>query len=469
MSLIPYLSGSRNTQKLKKCLVRSIDALLIVSSAFIASFPLSSKAGYLVEIGAFVAIAVALILLSIFHSSRPWCGDSKLRVIGYAGFAWAISQSCALAVTFALHRAAQVERPWWACWALIAGAGLLAFRLILLAAPRWVCWGERTQHAVAIVGAGKHCDSLIRKVLESPDSGFRPVAIFNAHALEESNITGLQMYRDMATFASRVRAGHIREVWLALPMSEERMVARVVDEFKDDLVNVRLIPDVRGLATFGGGVVNLDGTPAINLMASPLPSFALLQKAIFDRVFAAFALIALLPLMGIIAVAVKLSSKGPVLFTQRRKGVDGAVFLIFKFRTMRVHVEETGVVRQAERKDPRVTRVGSFLRRTSLDELPQFLNVLRGEMSIVGPRPHAIEHDGQYQKIVAGYIHRYRIKPGITGWAQINGFRGETDLIEKMVGRVEHDLYYMMNWSFRLDMRIVIETVIKGLVHRNAY
>jgi lipopolysaccharide/colanic/teichoic acid biosynthesis glycosyltransferase len=126
-------------------------------------------------------------------------------------------------------------------------------------------------------------------------------------------------------------------------------------------------------------------------------------------------------------------------------------------------------VQQATRGDPRITRVGAFLRRTSLDELPQFFNVLRGDMSVVGPRPHAIEHDELYQKVVNGYIHRYRIKPGITGWAQINGFRGETDRIEKMQGRVEHDLYYLRNWSFGLDMRIVVATIAKGLVHSNAY
>jgi lipopolysaccharide/colanic/teichoic acid biosynthesis glycosyltransferase len=145
------------------------------------------------------------------------------------------------------------------------------------------------------------------------------------------------------------------------------------------------------------------------------------------------------------------------------------VFKIYKFRTMRAHAEKQGVVTQATKGDPRITRVGAILRRTSLDELPQFINVLRGEMSVVGPRPHAIEHDEVYQNVVDGYIHRYRIKPGITGWAQINGFRGETDQIEKMQGRVEHDLYYLCNWSFGLDMRIVMATIAKGFVHSNAY
>lgn len=170
-----------------------------------------------------------------------------------------------------------------------------------------------------------------------------------------------------------------------------------------------------------------------------------------------------------IALAIKLTSRGPVFFRQRCKGADGRVFVIYKFRSMRMHTEQAGVLHQATRNDPRVTRVGAFLRRTSLDELPQFFNVLRGDMSVVGPRPHALEHDDLYQKVVSGYIHRYRIKPGITGWAQVNGFRGETDRIEKMEGRVAHDLYYLGNLSFGLDMRIIAATIFKGLRHTNAY
>jgi len=234
-------------------------------------------------------------------------------------------------------------------------------------------------------------------------------------------------------------------------------------------VNIRFVPDVRSVALFDGGMIDLIGAPAINLMASPLPDRALIQKEIFDRAFAALALFGLSPVLVLIAIAVKLSSRGPVLFTQYRKGADGRVFKIYKFRSMRVHAERTGVVTQATKDDQRITRLGRFLRRTSLDELPQFFNVLRGEMSVVGPRPHAIEHDELYQKVVNGYIHRYRIKPGITGWAQVNGFRGETDLVEKMQARVEHDLYYLHNWSFALDMRIVVATIAKGFTHHNAY
>jgi putative colanic acid biosynthesis UDP-glucose lipid carrier transferase len=193
------------------------------------------------------------------------------------------------------------------------------------------------------------------------------------------------------------------------------------------------------------------------------------SKEIFDRTFAAFALAVLLPLMIAIAIAVKRSSPGPVFFRQTRRGRGGRKFRIYKFRTMRQHREPSGQVTQARKGDPRVTRLGAFLRRTSLDELPQFINVLKGEMSVVGPRPHATEHDKIYRNLVVNYMERYSIKPGITGWAQVNGFRGETDGVEKMSGRVELDLYYIRNRTLWLDLKIVMLTVLKGLGGANAY
>jgi putative colanic acid biosynthesis UDP-glucose lipid carrier transferase len=170
-----------------------------------------------------------------------------------------------------------------------------------------------------------------------------------------------------------------------------------------------------------------------------------------------------------IAIAVKLSSPGPALFRQYRKGMNGEVFSIYKFRSMYQSADKPGAVVQAQKGDARITRVGRFLRSTSLDELPQFLNVLKGEMSVVGPRPHAVEHDEYYKDLVQHYMFRYRIKPGITGWAQVNGFRGETAELEKMEGRVRLDLYYIQNWSFWMDMKIILLTIFKGFSGKNVY
>lgn len=194
----------------------------------------------------------------------------------------------------------------------------------------------------------------------------------------------------------------------------------------------------------------------------------IVAKSIFDRIFALTAIIALIPIFLPISLAVKLSSPGPVFFRQKRRGKDGAIFEIFKFRTMRLHAGEEAL-KQATKNDSRITSIGRILRKTSLDELPQFFNVLRGDMSVVGPRPHAIEHDNYYEKLIETYMFRYKIKPGITGWAQVNGWRGETDSVEKMRKRVEYDLWYIKNISFFWDIKIILLTFLKGWMGKNAY
>ncbi|RDJ99499.1 undecaprenyl-phosphate glucose phosphotransferase [Paraburkholderia lacunae] len=471
MHTVMRQTAGGNSTDIESVLARLLDVMLIALGAALASLLFMADTGYSIIEGAFVAfdMAFAILLLPWFGVYRSWRGRSKWRLSINIVIGWIVVQGCGLALMFLLHRTASVSRLWCVSWTALTALGLVASRVLVHAVLGRLRRAGRNLRLVAVVGAGAHRDKVIANILGSPSAGFRAVVTFNTQPGAESDLPGLPSFGRLREFANWVRREQIEEVWLALPMSEENMVLRLIEEFSGDLVNLRFIPDVRSLAMFDGNVVDLIGAPAINLMASPMTPHALLQKAIFDRLFAAVALLALSPVMLAIAAAIKLSSKGPVLFTQRRKGADGRVFRIYKFRSMRVHAERDGVVHQATRNDPRITRVGAFLRRTSLDELPQFLNVLRGEMSVVGPRPHAIEHDDQYRSVVDGYIHRYRIKPGITGWAQVNGFRGETDRIEKMQGRVEHDLYYLRNWSFGLDMRIVFATVVKGFVHRNAY
>ncbi|MFM0552066.1 undecaprenyl-phosphate glucose phosphotransferase [Paraburkholderia sediminicola] len=464
-------TAGRDLAEMESVLARLLDVMLIALSAALASLVFTPAVGHSIVEGAFVAldIAFAVLLLPCFGVYDSWRGRAKWRLCVNLVLGWIAVQVCGLVMLFLLHRAASVSRLWCVSWTVIAAATLVGSRLVVHEVLGRMRRGGRNLRMVAVAGAGAHRDGVIANIMGSPDAGFRAVATFDTRQDSGSELTGLPSFRRLREFADWVRREQIEEVWLALPMSEEDTVLRILEEFSGDLVNLRFIPDVRSLVMFDRNVVDLIGAPAINLMASPMTPYALVQKAVFDRLFASVALLALLPVMLSIAVAVKVTSKGPVLFTQRRKGADGRVFRIYKFRSMREHVARPGVVRQATRGDPRVTRVGAFLRRTSLDELPQFLNVLRGEMSAVGPRPHAIEHDDEYRGVVDGYIHRYRIKPGITGWAQVNGFRGETDRIEKMQARVEHDLYYLRNWSFGLDMRIVFATVVRGLRHRNAY
>ncbi|AXE95229.1 undecaprenyl-phosphate glucose phosphotransferase [Paraburkholderia terricola] len=452
-------------------LARLVDVALIVGGALVASHVRFESLAQSRIDGALITftVALALALFPIFGLYESWRGRSMWRLIGQLSLAWMIVQTCGLVLMFSLHRTDVISRLWFGYWTAIAGGAFIVSRLATHAVLRSVRYAGLNLRNVAVVGSGAHCLHAVRKLQDSPSSGFRAYAMFDVHSSLERDLDGVPMFDELQKFYEYVRSNGVQEIWLALPLSEESTILSIVTEFRDELVNIRLIPDVRSVALFDSGMTDLIGMPAINLMASPVPARALVKKEIFDRAFAACALLGLAPLFIAIAIAVKLSSRGPVFFTQKRKGADGRIFKIYKFRSMRPHAVEMGVVKQATRGDPRITRVGAFLRRTSLDELPQFINVLRGDMSVVGPRPHAIEHDQLYQNVVNGYIHRYRIKPGITGWAQINGFRGETDEIEKMQGRVEHDLYYLRNWSFGLDMKIVAATIAKGLVHSNAY
>ncbi|WP_244104504.1 undecaprenyl-phosphate glucose phosphotransferase [Burkholderia ambifaria] len=413
--------------------------------------------------------AFAMALFPTFGVARTPCHCPTYRIAFVTVLAWLLALTGAAIVMFAMRGALPVPLNGILLWAAASGIALVAFRLVACATfERIVHVGERTRQ-VAIVGGGAHCTAVLERIAQSPSARYRAAAVLDPDRPAQPAADGIDVLPTLDAFAAHVRAHAIPEVWIALPITEAGTIVRVLDEFRHDLVNVRLVPDVSQLAMFDGEMVDLVGAPAINLIASPLSPRALVQKAIFDRLFAAAVLVGTAPLLLAIAAAVRLSSPGPVLFRQLRKGADGKAFTIYKFRTMRIHADAGGGVRQATPNDPRVTRIGAFLRRTSLDEMPQFINVLRGEMSVVGPRPHALEHDNLYQTIVDGYIHRYRVKPGITGWAQINGLRGETDRIEKMQRRVEADLHYLRNWSFALDMRIVAATITRGWTHHNAY
>jgi Undecaprenyl-phosphate glucose phosphotransferase len=451
--------------------VRVLDVVLIVVCAWLAlllrfdePLPQAIDTALVTFSAAFVLVVFPV--LGIYQS---WRGRSMLRLAAQVVLAWVVVQTCALVLMFALNRTDSISRLWFVGWTAYTAVVLVAFRLTVRSVLSHLRHAGLNLRHVAIVGCGEHCQDIVRNIRRASGSGFRALAAFDARPSGHASLTGVPTFDDFTGFVDFVRRNAVREIWLALPLCEEKTILRFVGEFRDDLVNVRFIPDVRSLALFDSGVTDLIGMPAINLVGSPLPAHALVKKEIFDRIFAALALIGLIPVFAAVAIAVKLSSRGPVFFTQNRKGADGRVFKIYKFRTMRLHAQQAGQLKQATRNDPRITRVGAILRRTSLDELPQFYNVLRGDMSVVGPRPHALEHDELYQKIVSGYLQRYRIKPGITGWAQVHGLRGETDRVEKMERRVEHDLYYLHHWSFALDMRIVAATIVKGLMHSNAY
>jgi putative colanic acid biosynthesis UDP-glucose lipid carrier transferase len=394
-------------------------------------------------------------------------------VLARIAAAWLVVVATALVLAFTLHRMDAVSRLWFGYSTLISGALIIATRCIMHVVLRFVRRRGMNMRTVAIVGAPGFARTLLAHLEHAPQAGFKPVCVFDT-SVEGNDAYGARLTRlpvltDLKAFAARVRDERVNEVWLALPLSEEHTIYRFTHTFRHDFVNLRLIPDVRSLSLFNHAIVDVVGLPTLNLSATPVSPPQMWPKLMFDRLFAALALFGLAPVFVVLAIGIKLTSPGPVFFRQIRKGVDGQPFGIYKFRSMTVHHEAHGQVTQASRNDSRVTKLGSFMRRTSLDELPQFLNVLLGQMSVVGPRPHAVEHDDLYKDQVYGYMHRYRIKPGITGWAQVNGYRGATTKVEKMEARVKFDLFYIQNWSFWFDMKIVFITIFKGFVGRNAF
>jgi putative colanic acid biosynthesis UDP-glucose lipid carrier transferase len=322
---------------------------------------------------------------------------------------------------------------------------------------------------VALVATGAERAALAARFAQQRDSAYSLELLFDPALERDQSIDGIPAVKELASFVQLVRAHRIRELWIVDATPRHAGVEPLLDALRDDFLNIRIVPAWCGSTQLASGVADCLGVPLINLVAAPEQGWRVLPKAVFDRCFALCALLALAPLFAAIALAVKCSSPGPVFFRQSRKGINGQVFSIYKFRTMYQGADRPGTVTQARKNDARVTRIGRFLRSTSLDELPQFINVLKGDMSVVGPRPHAVEHDEYYKNLVAHYMYRYRIKPGITGWAQVNGYRGETERVEKMAARVMFDIHYIQHWTLWLDLKIVALTVFKGFAGQSAY
>lgn len=260
-----------------------------------------------------------------------------------------------------------------------------------------------------------------------------------------------------------------QEIWICLRMSDQEQLDALMHKLRHSAANIRLLPDLRMYQLLNQGMSLTLGMAMVNLSISPIYGGRVVVKTLLDYAVASLALVLLSPLMLLIAMAIKLTSKGPVLFLQKRHGWNGEVIWVHKFRSMVAHREVYGHVTQACPNDERVTAVGKFLRKTSLDELPQFFNVLQGKMSVVGPRPHALAHDNVYSELIPRYVLRHKVKPGITGWAQVCGFRGETDTLDKMEGRVKHDIYYLEHWSLWMDIKIIALTPLALIQNKNAY
>jgi putative colanic acid biosynthesis UDP-glucose lipid carrier transferase len=341
----------------------------------------------------------------------------------------------------------------------------LAFRTVV---PAVVSLQGGLRNCV-IAGMNTQGVALARRIERDPYMPIKVQGFFDDRGTDR--IEGFDRYSllgKLKRLPEYVRENNIQIIYLSLPMVAQSRILDLLDQLRDTTASIYFVPDIFITDVIQGRMDSVQGMPVVCVCESPFTGMNGLLKRISDFFFALFIVLLISPVLAIIAIAVKLSSPGPVIFKQRRYGQDGQEIYIYKFRSMTV-TEDGSVVTQAKKNDARITPLGAFLRKTSLDELPQFLNVLQGRMSIVGPRPHAVAHNEQYRKLIKGYMVRHKVKPGITGWAQVNGARGETDTIDKMKTRIEYDLDYLRNWSLRLDTYIIFRTLAVVLNDRNAY
>ncbi|MFC5768677.1 undecaprenyl-phosphate glucose phosphotransferase [Thauera sinica] len=354
-------------------------------------------------------------------------------------------------------------------WALATPVAVIAGQMAArYALPCVIAMGEN-QRRIVIAGVNDIGLQLAHQFGNNPYLGTRVEGYFDDRSRERLPSTGkLPMLGRIGQLADYVKRHHVDAIYLALPMATQPRILGLLDDLKDTTASIYFVPDIFVTDLIQGRVDHVGGMPVVAVCDTPFTGFRGVLKRVSDVLLSIVILLALSPVMLLLAVGVKLSSPGPVIFKQRRYGLDGKEILVYKFRSMTT-TDNGDVVMQATKNDKRVTPFGAFLRKTSLDELPQFVNVLQGRMSIVGPRPHAVAHNETYRKLIKGYMVRHKVKPGITGWAQVNGYRGETETVDKMERRIDYDLEYLRNWSLSLDLWIIIKTALVVLRDRKAY
>lgn len=334
---------------------------------------------------------------------------------------------------------------------------------------RWNARLPENRRKAVVIGAGALGVKVSQALVARGMSGVDFAGYFddrtNDRVHADAHPARLGTLRDAAPF---VRAKGIHEVYITLPLGSQPRIVELLEQVQGTTASVFYVPDVFGISIIQGRLQDMNGIPVVGICETPFTGTNSLVKRISDIVLASLILVLISPLLLLLAIGVKLSSPGPVIFKQRRNGLDGEEIIVWKFRSM-TSQDNGHHVPQARRDDPRITPFGAFIRRTSLDELPQFFNVLQGKMSIVGPRPHAVAHNEEYRRLIKAYMVRHKVKPGITGWAQIHGHRGETDTLDKMQARVEYDLAYLRNWSLGLDLQIIARTVKLVFFDRKAY
>ncbi|PCJ30890.1 MAG: undecaprenyl-phosphate glucose phosphotransferase [Gammaproteobacteria bacterium] len=403
---------------------------------------------------------------------RSWRGGNLREEIEIVLFSWLTGAAFLVALDFFLINSQTYSDVFILAWIIVTPLELILWHStvrMILAILRVKGYNTRS---VAIIGATTLGQRLERIFSQMDWAGYNLFGFYDDRASnnsdKEKRVENIEIKGDFEQLISDCKQGKIDIVYITLAMSAEHRIKEMVEKLSDSTASVYLVPDLFVFNLLNSRWVDYQGITAISIYDSPFTGLDSFLKRMEDIVLSIVILLLVTPPMLCIALLIKITSKGPVLFKQARYGIDGEKIEVWKFRSMTV-AENGQKVTQAVKGDSRITPLGAFLRKTSLDELPQFFNALGGSMSIVGPRPHAVAHNEEYRTKIKGYMLRHKVKPGITGLAQINGFRGETDTLDKMEGRIYYDLQYIQTWTLRLDLKIILLTVFKGFLDKNAY
>ena len=388
----------------------------------------------------------------------------RRRLVARIALRWLLLLCVLLLVGFATKTSGHFSRQLLLTWAVTVPGVLVGLGLLIHEALNRTLSDPASARQAIFVGYNDISVSLARRVERTSSAAMRVVGFFDDRAPQRLGTPGEKesppdMRGSLKDIVGFVQGNSIDVIFVALPVSHVARVQKLLDDLRDTTVSIYYVPMVFPFDTIQGGTSEFLGVPLIALCETPFHGTRGVSKRLTDLVLATLILVPIAPLMLLIAMLVPLTSRGPIIFRQRRYGLDGQHIVVYKFRTMTV-TEDGAQIRQATRDDQRITPFGRFLRRTSLDELPQLLNVLQGRMSLVGPRPHAVAHNEQYRKLIKGYMIRHKVAPGITGLAQVQGMRGETETLEQMEQRIKYDLEYLRNWSPLLDLKILFKTVL---------
>ncbi|MCL1065352.1 undecaprenyl-phosphate glucose phosphotransferase [Shewanella olleyana] len=400
---------------------------------------------------------------------RSWRLSSFLYVLGLMATVLVVSFFILLTAIFLFKQGEYYSRVVIFGWFSLSIVTLVSWRVIVRVVKRTMRRNGYSLQKVAIIGMTESGNNLYRELNDNIELGLQCVGFYDDREPDRVDCDHLHLLNGSIDKAVEMaKKSEVKKLYICLPMLAEKRISSIIQQLGDSTVDVLILPDFLLKNLMHARVGNVGDLDTISVFESPVHGMKNFYKRTFDILFSSLAIIAISPVLIIIAVAIKLTSPGAVLFKQDRYGLGGERIKVLKFRSMTV-TENADKVTQAKKNDSRLTSIGGFLRRTSLDELPQFFNVLLGTMSVVGPRPHAVAHNEEYRQIVAYYMLRHKVRPGITGWAQINGWRGETDTLDKMEKRVEYDLAYIRHWTLWWDIKIIFMTIFKGFTGNNAY